>query len=87
MECVTTITTDVPQVEDVLMLWIRREWQQVSSGLSLVMKAPRPDQHFGGFERIISQPQLPDYAAIIAVVSRVGEVLSVQVGLETAGNV
>ena len=55
--------------------------------MSLVMKAPRPDQHFGGLERIISQPQLPDYAAIIAVVSRVGEVLSVQVGLETAGNV
>ena len=38
----------------------------------------------GHLERVVAQPQLPDDAAVVAVVLGVGEVLSVQVCLETA---
>ena len=44
-----------------------------------------PSYHHGGcLEGVVTQPQLPDDAPVVAVVFRVGEVLSVQVCLETA---
>ena len=38
----------------------------------------------GHLERVVAQPQLPDDAAVVAVILGVGEVFSVQVRLETA---
>ena len=43
----------------------------------------RPDHHPGRLERVVPQPELPDDAPVVAVVSVYREVLSVQVCLKT----
>ena len=43
------------------------------------------DHHPGGLEAVVPQPQLPDDAAVVAVISVHREVLPIQIRLETAG--
>ena len=40
---------------------------------------PSPDHHPGLLERVVTQPQLPDDASIVAVALGIGEILTVQI--------
>ena len=57
-----------------------RAWSCLYDGVALAA-----DHHPGGLEAVVPQPQLPDDAAVVAVISVHWEVLPIQIRLETAG--
>ena len=44
-----------------------------------------PDHHCGRLERVVAQPQLPDDAPIVTIVSIHREVFPIEIRLEAAG--
>ena len=44
-----------------------------------------PDHHGGRLERVVTQPQLPDDASVVAIVSIHREVFPIEIRLEAAG--
>ena len=64
--------------------WLRHRLQEVSSLLLLSGIPPPPNHHPGLLERIVTKPQLPNDASVVAVALRIRKILPVQVGFKAA---
>ena len=47
------------------------------------MKVRRSDHHSGRFERVVTEPEFPDYPSVVTIVSIAREIFTIQVGLKT----
>ena len=50
------------------------------------MKVSRSDHHSGRLERVVTEPEFPDYPSVVTIVSIAREIFTIQVGLKTTEN-